>query len=201
VSESPRQPAGGLEIRSFRVVFELERRIHRIQHWRVPLPYGLPVRGLAYGALALLAIVLAGRLPLVGELVGALPPPVRFVLLPAALGATVARARVDGRPAHRFLAAWLRHRVGPRRLNAFRPIEPVGTVERIAEPIAFLPDSRAPRYRRGRLRGEAAVLLRYPARAVERRRGRRLELRQTEAAPLARGKEVVIGRGQELAVR
>jgi len=35
-----------LQIRSFRVVFDLERRLHKIDRWRIPLPYGVPVRGL-----------------------------------------------------------------------------------------------------------------------------------------------------------
>jgi hypothetical protein len=50
MSDLPDRSAG-LEVRSFRVVFQLERRLHRIQHWKLPLPYGLPLRGLAYGAL------------------------------------------------------------------------------------------------------------------------------------------------------
>ena len=48
-------------IRSYRLAFALERRIFRIERYRLPLPYGLPLRGLAYAALALALVLLAGK--------------------------------------------------------------------------------------------------------------------------------------------
>lgn len=175
-----------IEIRSFRVVFALERRIHHIDHWRIPVPYGLPVRALAYAVAALFVTVVVGRLPLVGEAVGLVPAPLRLVVWPGAVGFALSRLRVDGRPAHGFLLALARYRLGPRYLSAFRAAPPPGSRVRISEPIAFLPDERGPRLRRGRVRGAARLRLAYPMAAQW--RGRRLLLRQTGAWPLERSR-------------
>src|SRR5436305_3558521 len=199
MSEAPPSRDAKLEIRSFRVVFQLERRLHRIQHWKLPLPYGLPLRGLAYGAFVLAAILLLGRLPVVGTAVGVIPPPVRFLLAPVGAGFFLARARVDGRPAHRFLLAWGRHSFSARWLSAFRAIPAPGTCVRFVEPIVFVPDSSAPEYRPARLVGPARVLLRYPARATQ--RGRRLLVSPLPGGHLRRGKELAFAGRQEVRFR
>src|SRR5215218_9384706 len=114
-----------LQIRSFRVVFDLERRLHKIDRWRIPLPYGVPVRGLVYGFAALLAVLFVARLPLAGDLLNLLPAPLRYAVLPAAVAYALTQLRIDGRPAHRALVALGRHLVGPARLVAFRASPPV----------------------------------------------------------------------------
>ena len=199
MADAPPNRDAKLEIRSFRVVFQLERRLHRIQHWRLPLPYGLPVRGLAYGLLVLAAIVALGRLPLLGPAIALLPPPVRFLLAPVGAGFILSRARVDGRPAHRFLLSWGRDRLGPRWVSGFRAIEPPGACVRFVDPIVFVPDSSGPDYRPARLVGPARVLLRYPGRATQ--RGRRLLVSQSSAAPLRRGKQLSFAGRRELRFR
>src|SRR4051794_302593 len=110
-----------IEIRSFRTVFRLERRIYKFDRWRIPIPYGVPVWGLAYSTATLAAIVLAGRLPAVGGLVSLLPAPLRFVLLPLGVGALLNGIEPDGRRPHIFIKAWLRHRLGARCLCGLRP--------------------------------------------------------------------------------
>src|SRR6478736_5250399 len=99
---------GPLQIRSFRVVFDLERRIHRIDRYRVPLPYGLPLRSIGYAAAAFVAVLVLGRLPAVGGMLGALPPPAHYVLLPVGASYGLTQLRMDGRSAHGAAAAWLR---------------------------------------------------------------------------------------------
>ena len=160
----------GIPIRSFRVVFELERRIHKIDRWRIPVPYGVPLRGIAYGVIALLAVVTVGRLPLAGDVVGVLPAPVRYVIAPVGLAYALVRIRIDGRPAHSTLAAWARFRLSPRRLAGLRPVPRGGTVVRLAGP-AMVPDERGARYRSAAIEGPATVLLRYPCRGWARGRG------------------------------
>jgi hypothetical protein len=108
-----------IHVRSFRVVFDLERRIHRIDRFRVPLPYGLPLRSIGYAVVALVAILLASRLPVIGALLGLFPTPARLVLAPAAISYALTQLRLDGRSAHAAASAWLRYRLGPRRLVAF----------------------------------------------------------------------------------
>ena len=124
-----------LEIRSFRVVFALERRLFRIDRWRLPLPYGVPVRGIGYAAGALMAVLVAGALPGSGAMVAAVPAPVRLVLGPIGVAALLARVRVDGRPAHRCAVAWARHRLGPRTLDAFARVPARASAHVFTDPI------------------------------------------------------------------
>lgn len=186
-----------LQIRSFRVVFDLERRLHKIDRWRIPLPYGVPVRGLVYGIAALCAVLIAARLPLAGALVALLPGPVRYAVLPAAVAYALTQLRVDGRPAHRALWALGRHALAPRRLVAFRSTPAAGTVTFGGVGLAH--DERAARYRPAEVRGPVTLRLRYPARATQ--RGGTLWLEQAGEEPLRRGKRLDVGSGQRVRIR
>lgn len=109
-----------LEIRSYRAVFDLERRIYRVDRLRLN-PGGVPVRGVVY-CLALLALVaVAGALPLAGVAVRALPWWLREVLLPAGGAALLTLIRVEGRPFHLAAAALVRHLCAPRRHAGIAP--------------------------------------------------------------------------------
>lgn len=187
----------GLVIRSYRLCFDLERRIHRIDRWRIPVPYGVPLRGVAYGAAALVSVLMLQRLPVTGELLGVLHPALRFVILPAAVAFGLTRMRVDGRPAHAAALAWLRWRLASRTVVAFRAAERTGPG--LLADLAIAAGEGAARYRRSVIRGPARVTLRYPARAHA--RARAMELRQTETRPLWRGKLVRLTDGQRLRVR
>jgi hypothetical protein len=194
-------PAGrpGLEIRSFGVVFRLERRLHKIDRWRLPLPYGLPVVGLAYALAALLALLVLAQLPLLGDALALLPAPVRYVLLPGALGLALARGRWDGRPAHHALAAWARFRLGPQQLSAFRPCPAPGQVLRIKEPITLVADATDSRLRPARIHGAGSLVLLLPARATV--RGARLSLTAAGGEPLRRPRRIRLGPGQRIRIR
>ena len=61
-----------IEIRSYRSVFELERRIYRVDRVRLN-PSGVPVRGALYFVALLLMALLAAALPLVGMPLRLLP--------------------------------------------------------------------------------------------------------------------------------
>jgi hypothetical protein len=93
-------------IRSYRVCFELERRIHRIDRWRIPVPYGIPLRGLAYAALVLAVVLVAVRLLLIGAVLGLLHPALRLVVIP------VASASPDPAPGRRAAGPRRRTRLG-----------------------------------------------------------------------------------------
>ena len=192
------EPADRMTIRSFRVVFELERRIHKIDRWRIPVPYGVPLRGVAYAGTALLAVLLFGRLPVARDTLAVLPPPVRFVVVPVALAYLLDQIRVDGRPAHSVAAAWVRLAVSPARLASFRPAVAPSSRALFGD-VTLVGDERSARYRPARIDGPARVLLRYPATA--RRRGRRLEIEQASARPMWRAKRIVLQRGQRLVIR
>jgi hypothetical protein len=188
----------GLTIRSFRIVFDLERRIHKVDRWRIPTPYGVPLRGVAYWAAALIATLLLGRLPLAGELTGALSFPIRFVILPVAVAFALARVRVEGRPAHTAIAGWLRFRLSSSRLAGLRAVPCVGAVVRL-DGIAIVPDERCARYRRAIVKGPTTVLLRYPSfGAIKGRRRAALHVSQLAGPPLFVGKKVRLEGGQRI---
>lgn len=194
---TPDEPAG-MEIRSFHVVFALERRLHRIDRWRLPFPYGIPVRAIAYAAGAVMMIIVFGQLPLLGALASAMPAPLRFVIFPAAIGAGLSRLRVDGRPAHRHLLARIAHQLAPARRSGARASPAAGTVLRLAEPCVIVPDSSAPTYRPALITGPAELLLRYPAEG--RQRGLRLHLVQAGEQPLDRPQRVRLQTGQSIEI-
>jgi hypothetical protein len=118
-------------VRSYRRVFEVDRRLYRVDRWALPVPGGVPLRGLGYFALALLAVVLLGALPLVGGLLDGLGAPLRYVILPLGVAVLGTHAAPDGRPAHRFALAWLRLKVRSGRRCAGR------RVPRERQPVAW----------------------------------------------------------------
>ncbi|HEX8083342.1 MAG TPA: TcpE family conjugal transfer membrane protein [Solirubrobacteraceae bacterium] len=184
-------------IRSFRVVFDLERRIHKVDRIRLPLPYGLPLRSVAYAIVALAAVVAFARLPIVGALVAAVPTPVRLAVLPAVIAYALTQLRPDGRPAHWFLLAWARQRLAPARVVALAPVRR-RRAERLGD-FVLAPDERDVRYRGGVIDGPAVALLRL---SVEpRARGETLELRSAGEQPLYRGRRLVLSPGQRAVLR
>lgn len=186
-----------LQIQSFRACFDLERRIHRLDRWRLPLPYGVPVRGITYWAALLLAVLAGSRLPVLGAVLGTLHPAVRLVVVPAAAAYALCGLRVDGRTAHAAGASWLRMALEPRRLVAFRATPP--RPEHTLGTITLAADERSGRLRPGIVQGAARVILRYPVELRE--RGARLEVRQTGDAAQWRGTQVDLLPGQRLVTR
>jgi len=187
---------GTIPIRSFRVCFELERRLHKIDNWRVPLPYGLPLRSVGYFGAALFAVVLLGEVPLCGALLGVLHPVLRYFLLPAGAAAALTRMRIDGRSPVAAGLAWLRMRAEPSRVSAFRAAPGPRRVE--LGPVTIAPDERGSRLRLGTVEGPAQVVLRYPAEL--RPRGRTLRVTPDGCSPLWRGKQINLREGERLVV-
>lgn len=185
-------------IRSFRVVFQLDRRLHRIDRWRLPLPYGLPLRSLGYAAGALLLVLMAGQLPILGVVVGALPAPVRLALIPAAAAYALTSIQVDGRPAHDAFLALLKWRMQPTVVTAWKRGTKPGCEVRFLD-VCVAPDASGPCLRRGRVRGPVTAVVRVAATAYG--RGRRLTLRGEGGAALESGFEVAFDRSRRLVIR
>jgi hypothetical protein len=166
-----------VEIRSYRSVFRLERRIYRIDRLRLN-PTGVPVRGVLY-FLALLACALVGeRLPLVGALARLAPWYLRDLALPAGLAALLCLIAIEGRPFHLAALALARYALAPRELSGLRPRRAEDR-ELLPGRLLFLPDGSDARVRRVRYSGPGAVRVRRrpPARGqvIELPRGGRLE--------------------------
>jgi hypothetical protein len=200
------------EIRSYRRVFDLERRIYSVDRLRLN-PGGVPVRGVLY-FLALLGVgLLVAGMPLAGVLARAIPWYLRDVALPVA-GATVLSAlRLEGRTFHLAAHALVRYRIGPRRVAGLRRCAAPGACWWPPE-IVLLPDGSDARLRQLRYSGPGAVLVSIEhercGRAIEQgsrataRPGLRstLTLRQLEAPrSLERAQVIALGAGARLRVR
>ena len=184
-------------IRSFRLAFQLERRIHRIDRFRLPLPYGLPLRGAAYAIAAAFIVIALSRLPVVGAGLDVLPWPIRFGVLPVATAQALMQVQLDGRPAHEALAGWLRLRVGPGRTVGFAPAERRRGMH-LGE-VTIAPDDREPRYRRGVVAGEGTVVLRQEATITA--SGSTLSVTPGPDRPRFRGRRVALKRDQRVVLR
>jgi hypothetical protein len=149
-----------IEIRSYRAVFDLERRIYRVDRLRLN-PGGIPVRGVVYFLAILLATLISGGLPLVGDAVGVLPWYLRDLALPVASATVLSVIRIEGRPFHQAAYALARYRVGPRRLAGARPCRTPAAPGECWHPreILLLPDGSDARLRRLRYTGPGAVLI------------------------------------------
>lgn len=184
---------GRVPIRSYRLVFRLERRIFEVDRFRLPFPYGIEVRGVVYAGGVYLAELILSRLPLSGQLLALLPAPVRWGLLPLGVVIVMLKLRIDGRAPHRVLAAALRWSLAPKQLAGLRPCARVGCVLVPLGDLWMRPDWRAPRYRRALIRGPARVTLRYPATVEARLRLRhRLRRRGTTGPGEIAASELVV---------
>jgi hypothetical protein len=108
-----------MEVRSYRRVFDLERRIYRVDRLRLN-PGGVPVRGVVYVLATLAAVLVASRLPLAGLAMRALPWVVRYLAIPGLTGTLLAVVRIEGRSFHLAALALLRHRIQRRTPSGMR---------------------------------------------------------------------------------
>jgi hypothetical protein len=201
-----------IEIRSYRRVFDLERRIYSVDRVRLN-PGGVPVRGVLYFLALLVAGVVTAGLPLVGSLAGALPWFLRDLALPGAGAAVLSVIRIEGRVFHLAAQSLVRYWAGPRRLAGVHSCGSVGDLWR-PEEILLLPDGSDSRMRGLRYTGPGAVLV-----SVEHEReGRAHELgssgiaraglrpvlsvrEKPDARALSQGQVISLGSGARMRVR
>jgi hypothetical protein len=198
-----------MEIHSYRRVFDLDRRIYRVDRLRLN-PGGIPLRGVVYFLVTVLVALAVGKLPLLGLAAQAMPWYLRDLVLPGASAALLTVIRVEGRPFHLAARALLRYHLGSSasslgsrrgRGGSWRPGE-----------ITFLPDGSDSRMRHLRYTGPGAVLIalqheravpaRGPVRATWPRRPPAVTVRELPgASPLEQGQVIALGAGARLLVR
>ncbi len=201
-----------IEIRSYRRVFDLERRVYSVD--RLPLnPGGIPVRGVVYLIVILALVLLVGEVPHLGVIVTVLPWYLRELVLPVLVAAALSVIRIEGRSFHLAFAAVVRYRLRPRRLAGSHRRSRLGRQRWVGE-VVMLPDGSDSRMRRMRFTGPGAVLIareyRLSGPAPEcgesgvARRGARADVVLRElpgARSLARGEVMSLRRGATLLVR
>lgn len=156
-------------IRSYRPLFRIERRIYRVERWQIPIPGGLPVRGVGYAVAALVVVLLLDRMPGIGDLLGAIPLPLRYVVLPIAIAILTTQVSPDGLTAPRWTWRVAAYLVSPRRRVAGRPAPMRGGREPGPVPIGV--DHRSAELRPCRISGPAKVRFNRPM-ALQRRGSR-----------------------------
>jgi hypothetical protein len=200
-------------IRSYRTVFDLERRIYRVDRVRLN-PAGVPLRGIVY-FLAIVAVALiAVSVPLLGAVIRTLPWYMRDLGLPGVGAAVLSMIRLEGRPFHLAARSLLRYAAGPRHLAgacACRASDCSRVGRRWYPPsIILLPDGSDARLRRMRYTGPGTVLVTAAHLRAEWRVGavgrvvRRPDMTLSglagRRAP-ARGQVIALRRGARLRVR
>ena len=150
----------GIPVRSFRSVFDFERRLYRIDRIRLN-PGGIPVRGLLWAPVMLVAVLVWRRVPVFGLPLHVLPWVISYGALPIGLTYLVTVAKVEGRWLHKSAISLTRSASQPKRLQRFRPAEPVAGRDEPGE-VVFLADGSAPR--RVRYTGPGRVAIRVPHR-------------------------------------
>jgi hypothetical protein len=201
-----------IEVRSYRRVFDLERRIYSVDRLRLN-PGGIPVRGVVYFLLAVCCSLIVTGLPLFGPLARTLPWFARDIALPAGAAAVFSLIRIEGRVFHLAAHALLRYWATPRRLAGLRRCQALGRRWHPSE-LVLLPDGSDGRMRDLLYTGPGAVLVSLEHRRHGRARelgasatarpGRRpvLALHQSaNARPLAESQVISLGPGARLRVR
>jgi hypothetical protein len=145
------------EIRSYRSVFDLERRIYRIDQLKLN-PAGVPLRGIIYFLAILAATLFAGILPPIGMFMRVLPWYVHELVLPGAMAALFTLIKVEGRPFHLAALTLFRYALGPRELAGVRRRVSADRHWCLGE-LLVLPDGSDARLRRLRYTGPGAVLV------------------------------------------
>ena len=148
-----------LEIRSFRSVFALERRIYRIDTLRLN-PSGIPLRGIGYAVSLVAVALIAGAVPPTAWVDPLIPWYFRDLGLPLTAAILLGAARVEGRPVHLAAVALLGHALTRRRLSALAPLPRRGGRWR-PPPVLWIPDGSDAQFRSLRYRGPGVVLVHH----------------------------------------
>lgn len=191
----PTSAKASMEIQSFHLVFALQRRLHRIDRWRLPFPGGIPIAAIAYSTAALAAVIAVRQTPAIGQLIAAMPAPLAYVLIPAATATAMTRIRVDGRPAHRHLTAQTLTPLTNRSRAANRRTSGDHTS---AATTLIAASPAAPTYRAAAITGPATITLTRPAHAQP--AGRTLHITEAAGPPLARPRTLTLKPGQQLKI-
>jgi hypothetical protein len=149
-------------IRSYALVFRMQRKLFKIDRWRLPLPGGLEIRAIVYGVVVLLADLVLSRLVLIGPITDKLPAPLHWAILPGLLVFGLVKLEVEGRPPHRVIASLVSWWIGPKYFIGLRHAARPGARVPI-QTLFFAPDWRGSRYRPAEIHGPTTVVCRYPA--------------------------------------
>lgn len=189
-------------VRSHRDDFRFERRLYAIPLDRAGTrairlgPSGVPLRGLAYGAVAMVVTFALSRVPVLGAPLRALPLVVAFLAIPFVVAALLTTVRPGGRVFHKAVQALGRHLTTPRSLHAFQRHTPLERAWRPA-PVVMLVNGSEPRVRRLRFSGPGLVWIGRP----HRQRLTRGFAARADALLVERASEAATGSGRRISLK
>ena len=170
--------AGEIEVRSWRRVYRLERRIYSIPNgqgqWRLPIPGGIPLWGAAYFIAAVAVLFALRAAPGIGLLAAAIPPELAFTLLPAACAYAGSRYRPHGRMPHRHCASFLSELLAGKHFYGEQRLPAAGIAELLDQTVTLAPGAEWPALLDAEITGPATVYTREPVAVRERRRRREI---------------------------
>jgi hypothetical protein len=195
------------EIVSYRAVFDLERRIYRLDRLRLN-PSGVPIRGVVYCVALALAVLVLAALPVSGAVLGLLPWYLRDIALPVGGAALLSVVRVEGRCFHLAALSLARPAISGRYLRGLRRCSRVPPGQRWYPPeLLVLPDGSDAQFRRMRFTGPGAALIAVSHECTAKRtrfahlRAPRLALRTVGSnRELAQGRVLEVPRGVRMDV-
>jgi hypothetical protein len=155
---------GRVLIRSYALVFRMQRKLFKIDQWRLPLPGGLEIRAIVYAIVVLLGDLFVSRLALLGPATDRLPAPLHWAILPGLVVFVLIKLEVEGRPPHKVIASLLGWWVRPKYFVGRQPAARPGPRAPI-QALWITPDWRGSRYRPATVHGPTTVVCRYPANA------------------------------------
>lgn len=165
MSDQPQSQRRETVVRSYAgITDKVERKIYKIDRFRLPNPGGVSVRALVYAGATLVGLLFLAQLPLLDLALAALPPSVTYLALPALGGWALSSWQIDGRAPHHALLGLLRYRFSARTLSGLAPCPISGTRVAPVDEVEIAPSGDDSHYRSGRVKGPAVVTLRYPAR-------------------------------------
>jgi len=201
MSERSQDRQAGRAVRSFREVFAIERRLFKVDRWRIPLRSGLEVRAIVYAIACYAALLVLRAVPPVAAVHDLLPAPIGWLILPVGGALALARFRPDGRIPHHAALSVARWALSPRALAGLRPERGIGRPALAISDVVMCADWRdGQRPLHGDVVGPATITARHPARLTATSDGAVLEL-SLDGPPRRRGQEVDVGDGERLEVR
>lgn len=203
-----------MQIRGYRKVFRIERRLFRFDRWRIPYPHGVPLRGIGYFVVLEFCVLVASRLPILAQLLSLAHPSLVYLGFPLVGAVLLMQVRIDGRPPHHVLASLARFATGPRCLAGLVSCPSPGDSVLPLEEASVAYDAREAFPVAGRVKGPVRITIRYPTtcwfegapvwardKDARRKQARRYRIRQQpDARPMRQGKVLRVPRGRSVVV-
>ncbi len=188
-------------MRSFREVFQIERRLFKVDRWRIPLRSGLEVRAIVYAIACYAGLLIARGIPPVAALHDLLPAPIGWLILPVGGALALARFRPDGRIPHHAALSVARWALSPRALAGLRPERGIGRPTLAISDVVMCADWRdGDRPLHGDVVGPATITARRHARLTATRGDAVLEV-SLDGPALGRGHVLDLVAGERIEVR